>query len=267
MVELTSVQKKAVEFILTHIESTGMPPTLREIAGYFQWKAVGSAQDVVAALRKKGVLLSPAAGKARQIVPSPEIFSGLFQPEQVLSAMNIDHDDTKNKSQTKKAPKHKPSFDKVLPGFEEFLRVPLLGQVQAGIPLEAIEQSHEFATFPAMSRSQLRGGSLFALAVEGYSMLNAGFLPGDFILIESSTHAHDREIVVANVHYSEVTVKRYAQKGSSLYRAAQNLLKTEKPPPAFLMPENPDFDPIPFGNQPEDRLIGIVRSLYRKNIL
>ncbi|MES2614994.1 MAG: S24 family peptidase, partial [Bdellovibrionota bacterium] len=228
MVELTDVQKRAVEFILTHIESTGMPPTLREIAFHFQWKAVGSAQDVVAALRKKGVLLSPAPGKARQIVPAPEIFGGLFHPEQELLSMNV----TQNKPHPKKITKYAPSLDKVLPGFEDFLRVPLLGQIQAGLPLEAIEQHREYTTFPAVSRSVLRGGSLFALTVEGYSMLNAGFLPGDLILVESAKTAHDREIVVASIHYSEVTVKRFAQKGSSLYRAAQNILKTQTLPPA-----------------------------------
>ncbi len=264
MVELTLVQKKAVEFILSHIETTGMPPTLREIAFFFKWKAVGSAQDVVAALRKKGVLLSPAAGKARQIVPAPEIFGGLFHPDQELSAMNS----SSHKASHPKKNSSSPSiFDKVLPGFEDFLRVPLLGQVQAGLPLEAVAQHHEYTVFPGVSRSMLRGGELFALTVEGYSMLNAGFLPGDIILIESSSTAHDREIVVASLHYSEVTVKRYAQKGSFLYRAAQNTLKSPNLPPAFLMPENPDFDPIPFGAQEEDKIIGVVKSLFRKGIV
>jgi len=268
MVELTTVQKKTVEFILTHIESTGMPPTLREIALHFQWKAVGSAQDVVAALRKKGVLLSPAPGKARQIVPAPEIFGGLFQLETELSSMNsMEHNSTKkhDKKNHREIPQHKGPF---LPGFEDLLRVPLLGQVQAGLPLEVLEQQvSEFATFPAISRGLLRGGELFALTVEGYSMLNAGFLPGDLVLVETTKTAHDREIVVANIHYSEVTVKRFALKGSSLYRAAQNISKIQTLPPAFLMPENPDFDPIPFGTHEEDKLIGVVRSLFRKSVI
>jgi repressor LexA len=263
MVELTPIQKKAIEFILSHIETTGMPPTLREIALHFQWKAVGSAQDVVAALRKKGVLQSPAPGKARQIVPSSQIFAGLFDPSFELSAMNS----MEQRALTKRSSPTKPSLDKVLPGFEEFLRVPLLGQVQAGLPLEAIEQHHEYTTFPAISRSSLRSEKLFALTIEGYSMLNAGFLPGDTILVELATHAHDREIVVARINYLEVTVKRLAQKGSSLYRAAQNLLKTPDLPPAFLMPENPDFEPIPFGIQEGDKLVGIVRSLFRKSVV
>ena len=269
MVELTSVQKKTVEFILIHIETTGMPPTLREIAGHFQWKAVGSAQDVVAALRKKGILLSPAAGKARQIVPSPEIFSGLFPPEQELLAMNT----AKRKSNAKKSLKipEQPVVkltqnECLLPGFEDFLRVPLLGSIAAGKPTEALSQSDDFAVFPPVSRSALKGGPLFALRVDGYSMLLAGFLPGDTILVESTPSALDRDIIVANVENNEVTVKRFAQKGSTLYQQAQERLPTKSTPPAFLMPENPEFEPIPFGLVEEDKILGVVRSLFRKSI-
>ncbi len=263
MVDLTPVQRKAVEFILSHIEKTGMPPTLREIASFFQWKAVGSAQDVVAALRKKGILMSPTPGKARQIVPAPEIFSGLFEPNFGISALSS----SKNKTPAKKPLSSYVNYEKVLPGFEELFRVPLLGTVQAGLPLEAIEHHHEYTTFPEVSRRSLKGGSLFALTIEGYSMLNAGFLPGDTILVESIATAQDREIVVAKVQQTEVTVKRYAQKGSSLYRIAQNFLNPDILPPAFLMPENSDFEPIPFGTREEDKLIGVVRALYRKNVL
>ena len=268
MTELSPVQKKTVEFILSHIEKTGMPPTLREIASHFQWKAVGSAQDVVAALRKKGVLQSSAPGKSRQIVPCPDIFGGLFQyePNAFATFPTLEKKSTKKQS-LKQTKSHQSAHGPFLPGFEDFLRVPLLGQVQAGNPTEALEQQNEFITFPSVSRSHLRGGPLFALTIKGYSMVNAGFLPGDTVLVESTQTAQDRDIVVANVLYSEVTVKRLAQKGSALYQTAQETLKTEENPPWFLIPENPNFDPIPFGYQEDDRIVGVVRSLFRKNIL
>lgn len=53
MVQLTELQGKVVAYILQCLDKTGMPPTLREIAAHFEWKAVGSAQDVVTVLRKK----------------------------------------------------------------------------------------------------------------------------------------------------------------------------------------------------------------------
>ncbi len=264
MVELTSVQKKAVEFILSHIEDTGMPPTLREIASYFQWKAVGSAQDVVAALRKKGILLAPSPGKARQIVPAPELLQGLFHPDVEISAMQGER--TKS-SIRKQIVKTSPIYDKVLPGFEDLFRVPLLGTVQAGYPAEAIQNPAEYVAFPAVSRDKLRGGALFALTVEGYSMLNAGFLPGDRILVEICLDARDKDIVVAKVQDNEVTVKRFAVKGSLLYRSVNSLLDKKYLPPAFLVPENSDFDAIPFGTQENDRIVGVVRALFREHVL
>lgn len=229
MQELTDTQKKALEFILRQIESTGMPPTLREIASYFQWKSVGSAQDIVAALRKKGVLLTPMAGKARQIVPTQSENNNIFSSE-------------------------------------DFLKVPLLGNVQAGLPLEVLEESHELISFPTMPKKTKHGEKYFALTVEGYSMVNAGFLPQDIILVEATKLAHDKDIVVANIQHNEVTVKRYAQKGTSLYKMAQNNFNENILPPAFLVPENPNFSPLPFGIQEEDRIIGVVKSLFRKSI-
>jgi repressor LexA len=261
MSELTAVQKKTLDFILSHIESTGIPPTLREIANYFQWKAVGSAQDVVSALRKKGVLLNSTSGKARQIVPAPEIYGGLFQAKIDYSK---EHHKEKKSTKTPFTPLQKISGP-FLPGFEEFIRVPLLGMVQAGNPSEAIEQQqHDYVAFPPISRASLRNSSLFALTVEGFSMLFAGFLPGDTILVEANQSPNDKEIVVACVNHTEVTVKRFAKYGSTLYKKAEKELR--QTPPAFLMPENPEFSPIPFGNREDDRIIGVVRSLFRKEI-
>ena len=265
MVELTNVQKKVVEFILAHIESTGMPPTLREISANFNWKAVGSAQDVITALRKKGVLLSPASGKARQIVPVPEIISGLFDPDTEINAIG-----TYPFSKKKRYSITSTREEQLLPGFDEPLRVPLLGYVQAGSPHEAIESNSSFTTFPALSRGVLRGGILFALSVEGYSMLNAGFLPGDAILVETSLEAFDRDIIVARLSSQDVTVKRFAKKGSSTYRSALGFFSKNNfnklSPPAFLVPENPDFEPIPFGLNEDEKIVGIVRSLYRRSV-
>ena len=233
MVQLTPVQKNTLNFIQETIETKGVPPTLREIASHFKWKAVGSAQDVVAALRKKGVLVTPDGGKSRQIRPNLKNNSG-FHDQHPLN--------------------------------EGFL-VPLLGLVQAGLPHEAIEHSSEMIFFPNVPKNNFKRENFFALTVEGFSMLNAGFLPGDIILVESIKTASDREIVVANVNTNEVTVKRFAKKGSSFYKETQQKLNANLSPPAFLIPENPIFHVLPFGTQEEDRIIGVVRSLFRKTIL
>ncbi|BBH52943.1 transcriptional repressor LexA [Fluviispira sanaruensis] len=263
MLELTHVQRKVMEFILNHMDSTGTPPTIREIANYFQWKSVGSAQDVIAALRKKGLLLSPMPGKSRQLVPTAAVLDGIFNQYPAVNTLS-------HKSRFTSAKKkylEKMNNSNVLPGFEDLLRVPMLGIVQAGNPHEAIENAGEFIIFPSVARNTLRDGKVFALNIEGYSMLNVGFLPKDIILVETIQTAHDRDIVVAYLNQGEVTVKRYAQKGSALYKLALKNISHKNPlPPAFLVPENPDFEPIPFGIDESDKIIGIVRSLYRKSV-
>ncbi len=262
--ELTPVQKKVMDFIVTYIENSGIPPTLREIATHFKWKAVGSAQDVVAALRKKGVLVSPSPGKSRQIIPIPSIMNGFFKHDVEISAQ----EDLPLLMRAKRSNSRiKPSLETVLPGFEDLIRVPFFQKIPPEFFSSLFYQHYEYTTFPPMSRSQLKGGRLFAMIIEGYSMLNAGFLPGDYVLIEESKVANDREIVVALLKNKDTTVKRFAQKGSYLYRSAHKMAQTTVLPPAFLVPENPDFEPTPFGFDESESIVGIVRSLFRKSVL
>jgi repressor LexA len=151
------------------------------------------------------------------------------------------------------------------------LFVPVIGLVQAGSPIEAIE--HARTTVPFLNLQKKSSEShLFAVAVDGYSMMNVGFLPGDYLLVESATTARNGEIVVAAVGDHEVTVKRFAMRGSQLYRQAhEHLMHTSKRPfetlpPALLVPENNDFAAIPFGMNDSDKIIGLVRSLYRQDV-
>ena len=114
--------------------------------------------------------------------------------------------------------------------------------------------------------------TLFAVTVDGYSMMNVGFLPGDYLLIESANSARNGDIVVAAVGDHEVTVKRFAMRGSQLFRQAHEQLiqksrtGREDIPPALLVPENSDFAAIPFGANESDKIIGVVRSLYRQDV-
>lgn len=275
MVQLTDLQGKVVAYILECLDKTGMPPTLREIAAHFEWKAVGSAQDVVTILRKKGFLQPPVPGKSRQLVPTeealnwwtsqggkPESSSAFRSP--VLSKSGTDT----MRSFQSSAFSARLTPDSQLNGC---LFVPVVGLVQAGAPHEAIEHARTTVPFLNVQRKSA-GSTLFAVTVEGYSMMNVGFLPGDYLLIESTTSARNGDIVVAAVGDHEVTVKRFAMRGSQLYRHAhERLMGSAKTsfdtlPPALLVPENNDFEAIPFGSAEADRVIGVVRSLYRQDV-
>ncbi len=111
-----------------------------------------------------------------------------------------------------------------LAGRENAVTVPVLGTVAAGLPILAQENIEDYVTFD----SPLRDNSgLFALKVKGESMINAGILDGDTIIIKQARTASDGEIVVALIG-DEATVKR-------IYRHKDYI---------ELRAENPDFKPI-----------------------
>ena len=101
-------------------------------------------------------------------------------------------------------------------------QVPILGKVTAGLPILAVEDIEGYIPYPDKS-----GKELFALHVDGLSMINAGILDGDYVIAEKTPVAENGEIVVGMIG-DEATVKRfYMEKGT--FR---------------LQPENPDFEPI-----------------------
>ena len=101
-------------------------------------------------------------------------------------------------------------------------QVPILGKGTAGLPILAVEDIEGYIPYPDKS-----GKELFALHVDGLSMINAGILDGDYVIAEKTPVAENGEIVVGMIG-DEATVKRfYKEKGT--FR---------------LQPENPDFEPI-----------------------
>lgn len=214
MAKLTPVQSHALEFIRTRVDISGAPPTLREICEHMGYSAVGSAQDLVNALRKKGYLEESERQSARQLV--------------LTRRAKIEQD-----------------LDDVDP---HTLVVPCLGAVPAGKPNEAIEE--RIGTL-RMSKSLLprplpRAEDLFALRASGQSMINAGILDGDWLLIKSCKDAPSGTIVVARVE-GDVTVKR---------------LEHQKKSGWFLKPENPAFKKI-YAEENPFEIVGQVIALQR----
>lgn len=129
-----------------------------------------------------------------------------------------------------------------LTGTAETSMVPLVGRVTAGQPILAVEEIEGYIPCPISSE---RSDGLFALRVQGLSMRDAGILDGDIIIADKDIESRDGDIVVALIG-DEATVKRLVQK------------RGEKP---YLMPENPDFDPI----RPDYmKILGRVVGSYRE---
>lgn len=115
-------------------------------------------------------------------------------------------------------------------------QIPVVGLVTAGIPILAVENQE--GTIPWEGDP-----GCFALRVRGESMINAGILSGDLVVVRPQQTAMDGQIVVARIG-DEATVKRLSRRNGQVW----------------LLPENPDFEPI---DGSEAELIGLVKAVIR----
>lgn len=122
------------------------------------------------------------------------------------------------------------------------IHVPLIGKVTAGLPISAIEDIQEYFPLPDTYGSSV--DELFMLEIMGESMIEAGILNGDYVIVKKCSAASNGEIVVAMTEDDEATVKRF-YKEKSYYR---------------LQPENSSMEPI-LVNQVT--ILGKVVGLYR----
>ena len=137
----------------------------------------------------------------------------------------------------------KPRALEVLDGSQTRGRsVPLVGRVTAGQPILAIENIDEYLTLP---QSVLGQGRMFALRVEGESMIDAGIMDGDIVILRQQDTAENGEIVVAMTDEDEATVKRIFYE--------KNRVR--------LQPENPTMAPIYVDNVTVlGKLVALIRQ-------
>lgn len=123
----------------------------------------------------------------------------------------------------------------------EVVQVPVVGKVTAGQPILAVENIED--TFP-VPLDFVENNKCFMLRVKGESMINAGILDGDYVLIKQQQVASNGDIVVAMIE-DEATVKRF-------YKEKERIR---------LQPENPTMDPI---YAKDVRILGLVNGVFRK---
>lgn len=215
MANLTPTQSKALEYIRASIERSGVAPTLREICSFMGYKAVGSAQDLINALRKKGFLEESEKQSHRTLMLS------------------------RAARQTARTPDE---------GDLNTYVIPCLGAVPAGNPVEAVED--HIGTL-RMSISMLPKphpdpSELFAVRARGDSMVNAGIIEGDWLVVRTQKEAPKESIVVARLD-GDVTVKRLCH---------------DKKVGWYLQPENPRYEPMYASDNPFE-IVGQVLALQR----
>lgn len=234
---LTRKQLELLMFINERQKESGIPPSYDEMKDALDLRSKSGIHRLITALEERGFIRRlPNRARALEVIKLPEaVAPGAagsrqrgFRPSVIEGRLG-------------KAP------DKAMPANEdssfESIAIPVMGRIAAGVPISAIQhQSHTIAVAPDM----LAGGDHFALEVRGDSMIDAGILDGDTVLIKKQDTANSGDIVVALVDDEEATLKRLRKKGASIALEAAN--------PAY---ETRIFGPDRVAVQ--GRLVGLLR--------
>ena len=212
MAKLTKMQQKIYDYIAETTRQQGYPPSVREIGEAVGLRSPSTVHFHLKHMEELGVL-TKGAGKGRALTLAPL-------------------DGASSTAPAAPAPAPEPE---VPAG-----RVPIVGTVAAGSPLLAQECIEDYLTFDTNGRE----GEYFALRVRGESMLNAGILPGDLVVVHQQPGAHNGEIVVALLG-DEATVKRLSRRNGEVW----------------LLPENEAYSPI---DGREASILGKVTAVVRQ---
>ena len=211
MAQMTKMQQRIYDYIAEALQRQGYPPSVREIGEAVGLKSPSTVHFHLKHMEELGVL-TKGAGKGRALT--------LAQPPQREAPVGA-----------------APIQEEAEPAAD---RIPVVGTVAAGSPILAEECIEDYLTFDTGGRE----GEYFALRVRGASMLNAGILPDDLVVVHRQPTAHNGEIVVALLG-DEATVKRLSRRNGEVW----------------LLPENEDYRPI---DGREATLLGKVTAVVRQ---
>jgi repressor LexA len=205
---LTRKQHELLMYIHERIKETGVSPSFDEMKDALDLASKSGIHRLITALEERGFLRRlPHRARALEVVKLPEQAATAAPPRgrspfrpQVVEGGG-------------KAP------EPVAPAANDSRELPVLGRIAAGTPIEAIQQERDRIAVP---ETMLGPGEHFILEVKGDSMINAGILDGDYVVIRRGDSANNGEIVVALVMGEEATLKRLRRKGGSIALEAAN---------------------------------------------
>jgi repressor LexA len=231
---LTSKQKDLLMFIHERLKETGVPPSFDEMKEALDLRSKSGIHRLITALEERGFLRRlPHRARALEIVRLPD-----SMPQALGAGRSRGFSPSVIEGSLGRVPQSEDGQS--LP---QTVAVPMMGRIAAGVPIEAIQnRSHTIDVPPEI----LSKGEHFALEVKGDSMIDAGILEGDTIIVRKCDDASNGDIVVALVDEEEATLKRLRRRGDSIALEAAN--------PAY---ETRIFGPDRVRVQ--GRLIGLIR--------
>lgn len=215
MAALKEREQKILKYMKDEIRTKGYPPTVREICAALGIKSTSTAHKDIESLVKQGYLVKDPSKPRALMVVDPK--SGKHEEQSADIHVNTASD-------------------------MEMITVPVIGNVAAGTPILAEQNIEDFFPVPARYAS----GSNYMLHVRGESMIEAGIMDGDLILVQQTETANNGDIVVAMIDgfESEATVKTF-------YREKDHIR---------LQPENSSMSPILVKDV---KILGKVKGVFR----
>ena len=198
---LTKKQKNLLLFINKKIRSTGISPSYEEMKNSLNLKSKSGIHRLISALEERGFLRRLAhKARALEVLKLPETASAndiynSFSPSVIKGG--LDSEITK----------------------KNINKVPVLGKIAAGTPIEAIQNEVSKISLPVEFNNN---GELFGLKISGDSMIEAGINDGDTVIVKKTNTANSGQIVVALIDDQEAMLKRIRKKGKVIALESAN---------------------------------------------
>lgn len=190
---LTRKQRDILTLLIRHLEQHGVAPSFDELCDAAGLKSKSGIHRLMSGLEERGYI-ARLHNRARAVSILRHIDGSDYTENRPNSNTATTQDSAK-------------AID------EDVVEIPLLGKIAAGSPITALSDHSNLMTVP---QYMIGRGEYFALTIEGDSMIDAGILDGDTVLIERSDTAQTGEIVVALIDHEEATLKRLRRKAHSI---------------------------------------------------
>ncbi|HEY3636838.1 MAG TPA: transcriptional repressor LexA [Rhizomicrobium sp.] len=216
---LTRKQHELLMFIHERVRETGVPPSFDEMKEALDLKSKSGIHRLVTALEERGFLKRlEKRARALEIMRLPENVADTLRP--ATSRTQAQRQSINPGARGSRVPSDPRSGGSPRRHESEgSMNVPVLGRIAAGTPIEALQNKVGDMPVPA---GILGRGEHYALEVTGDSMINAGILDGDTVVIQQVATANTGDIVVALIDDSEATLKRLRRRGDSIALEAAN---------------------------------------------
>ena len=223
---LTKKQKNLLLFINKKLRASGVSPSYEEMKQSLNLKSKSGIHRLISALEERGFIRRlPHKARALEVIKLPETASAndiynSFSPSVIKGGLDNGNSNVKN------------------------YEIPVLGEIAAGTPVEAIQNEVSRIPLPA---NMEKNGEYFGLKVQGDSMIEAGISEGDTVIVKKTDTADNGKIVVALIDDHEAMLKRIRRKGKTI----------------ALESANRNYETKIFGPD-RVKVQGVLVSLYRK---